>query len=103
MNGFFGSGGGIILVVLLGAFINLEERKVFATTLCVTLFLSCISAFIYSRSVDITLAEIMPFLIGGSLGGIIGGLWLKNIKISIVQKAFALLVLFIGIKGVFKL
>ncbi|MGI6030839.1 MAG: TSUP family transporter [Eubacteriales bacterium] len=100
INGFFGGAGGVILVVLLKRWSGLETRKVFATSVGVTLVLSGVSLCLYSRNVELAAQWLWPCLLGGAVGGIIGGLWLKRLNTRWLQRAFALLLLLAGIKGV---
>ena len=73
VNGFFGAGGGMVLVPLLRRWCGLEERRAFATCVAVILPLCVVSAAVYvlRRGVDLTLAA--PYLLGGLIGGFLGG------------------------------
>lgn len=100
VNGFFGGAGGVVLVVLLGWWSGLEQKQIFATTVGVMLVLSIISVLVYHGRAELTWQQLWPYLLGGAAGGIAGGLWLKKLRAPWLQKAFALLVLLAGLKGV---
>ena len=101
INGFLGTGGGILLVFLLGLVLPDGENKDhaardrFATVIAVIIPLSLVSAMIYSDSVPPTLAA--PFILPGMLGGAAGGVLLDRINVKWLKKIFALMVIWAGI------
>lgn len=100
VNGFFGSAGGAVLVVFLGLWASLPQKQIFATTVSVTCLLSVVSALVYQSRTDLDWAMALPFLLGGALGGIAGGIWFQNLPLPFLKKLFALLLIFVGAKGV---
>lgn len=101
INGFLGTGGGILLVFLLGLVLPDGEdkdnaaRDRFATVIAVIIPLSLVSAMIYSDSVPTTLSA--PFILPGMLGGAAGGFLLDRINVKWLKKIFALMVIWAGI------
>ena len=101
INGFLGTGGGILLVFLLGLVLTDGEdkdnaaRDRFATVIAVIIPLSLVSAMIYSDSVPPTLSA--PFILPGMLGGAAGGFLLDRINVKWLKKIFALMVIWAGI------
>lgn len=102
-NGFFGSGGGLFLVPLLTKWCKLEERRAFATSVAVILPLSVISAVIYFSKGAIDFGAASPYLIGGFLGGVISGRVFKKVPITLLRRAFGLLMIYGGIRGLLAL
>lgn len=100
-NGFFGAGGGLFLVPLFTAWLKLEERKAFATSVAVILPLSLVSAVTYFLNGGINFSSAWPFLLGGAAGGIISGLVFKKVSVNVLRRIFALLILYGGIKALF--
>lgn len=100
-NGFFGAGGGLFLVPLFTAWLKLEERKAFATSVAVILPLSFVSAVTYFLNGGIDFSSAWPFLLGGAAGGIISGLVFKKVSVNVLRRVFALLILYGGIKALF--
>ena len=47
LNGFFGAGGGMVLVPLLIRLVKMDERKAFATSVFIILPLCVVSAVVY--------------------------------------------------------
>ena len=98
VNGFFGGGGGAILVPLLTRLCRLEARQAFATSLAVILPLCVLSAGLYLLRGSLDLSLALPYLIGGGLGGWLGGRCFKGVKIGWLRKSFGALLLFGGVR-----
>lgn len=71
-NGFFGAGGGTILVPGMERFLKVEEHKAHATAIAVILPLSVISAVIYAFKINIPWSTLIYVSIGGVIGGYTG-------------------------------
>lgn len=99
VNGFFGGGGGMVLVPLLAGWCGLDRRRAFATSVAVILPLCAVSASIYLLRGHLDLSAALPYLLGGFTGGIIGGRIYKKISVNWLRRAFALLILYGGIKA----
>lgn len=99
VNGFLGTGGGIVLVFALGMLVADDGedsvRDRFATVIAVIIPLSLVSALMYGNTVDFNAA--VPYIIPGILGGITGGLLLDRIKVGWLKKLFAVMVIWAGI------
>ncbi len=94
VNGFLGSGGGILLVFALGL-AGIAPRERFAATIAVTLPLSALSAFLYGRHVDLSAA--LGYLLPALIGGCLGALFLDKISTALLKRIFGGLVLIAGI------
>lgn len=71
-NGFFGAGGGTILVPGMERFLKVEVHKAHATAIAVILPLSVISAVIYAFKINIPWSTLIYVSIGGIVGGYAG-------------------------------
>ena len=100
-NGFFGAGGGMVLVPLYCRWAKLDEHKALATSVAVILPMSIVSAVIYFLRGSFSLTDALPFLIGGLVGGVISGRYLKNVSASFLRKVLGALILWGGIRSVF--
>lgn len=99
VNGFFGGGGGMILVPFLAGKCGLEQRRAFATSVAVIAPLCALSAGIYWFRGSLDWALALPYLAGGLVGGFIGGRVFKKLSMVWLRRAFALLILYGGLKA----
>lgn len=101
VNGFFGGGGGMILVPMLTGRCGLDQRWAFATSVAVILPLCALSSVIYFFRGGLDLTAALPYLLGGLAGGFLGGKLFKNLNIDWLRRGFALLILYGGVKSLF--
>jgi len=95
-NGFFGGGGGSVLVPLLTRYCKLDQRRAFATSVAVILPLCVLSAAIYFYRGGVDLADALPYLLGGAAGGWAGGKWFKGMNMVWLRRVFGLLLIYGG-------
>lgn len=95
-NGFFGGGGGSILVPVLTKYCRLDQRRAFATSVAVILPLCALSVAIYFLRGGLDLMTALPYLIGGTVGGWVGGRWFKGVRMDWLRRAFGLLLIYGG-------
>lgn len=100
VNGFFGGGGGMVLVPLLRGWIGMEDRRAFATSVAVMLPMCAVSATAYMLRGGIDLSTAWPFLLGGLAGGTLSGLSYKRVPPRLLVKLFAALIIFGGVRSV---
>ena len=96
-NGFFGGGGGMLLVPLLTRWCGLEQRRAFATSIAIILPLCALSSVIYWVRGGLDFGLALPYL----LGGFVGGRVFKKLNMVWLRRAFALLILYGGVKALF--
>lgn len=94
VNGLFGGGGGIPLLVLLTRWAMLDEKKAFATCVAVIFPFCVVSAAIYFLRGGFPLTDALPYLAGGLIGGYIGGRLFKNVPNVWLRRIFALFLLY---------
>ena len=97
-NGLFGAGGGMILIPFFRKFLKMEEKRAFATALAVILPLSIVSASVYAVRGNFDFKMALPFVIGGTVGGFVGGKVFKKIPVRLLRAIFALFMLYGGIR-----
>ncbi len=97
LNGFFGSGGGILAVALFEKQ-GLEVKKAHATSIAVVLPLSIISLVIYWFHGNLLLQESLPFFIPVLLGSLLGAWGLNKFSAPILKLIFSILILYSSIK-----
>lgn len=101
INGLFGTGGGILLVFFYLKILGLTEKESLSTCLPVMAALSCISAAFLFQGVAVDPWIAFLYAAGGTAGGVIGALVFKNLKPTWLRKAFAVFLLWAGIRAVF--
>lgn len=99
VNGFFGGGGGQVLVPLLAGKCGLDQRKAFATSVAVIAPLCALSAGIYWFRGQLDLGLALPYLAGGLVGGFVGGKVFQNLSMTWLRRGFALLILYGGVRA----
>lgn len=73
VNGFFGAGGGMVLVPLLIWLCRLEDKAAFSSAIAVILPLCIVSIVIYALHDSLPVSDALPYLIGGAAGGVLAG------------------------------
>ena len=101
INGFFGGGGGMVVVPALTKFFNLDQKKAHATSIAIILPITVISAGIYLFSSKMQWGNISAVSIGVTAGGLIGALALKKVNNKFLEYLFEGVMLFAGVKILF--
>ena len=99
VNGFFGGGGGQVLVPLLAGKCGLGQRRAFATSVAVIAPLCALSAGIYWFRGQLDWALALPYLAGGLAGGWAGGKLFQKMSMVWLRRGFALLILYGGVRA----
>lgn len=106
VNGFLGTGGGILLLFLLERFYGenksgkgeFDEKDAFAAVLPVTCALSVISVLMYIMKGKISLStDTLIYLPSAIVGGICGAFLLNKIKVEWLKNIFSFLVVYAGL------
>lgn len=94
VNGFFGGGGGMVLVPLLTNLCGLPPKKAFATSVAIILPLCTLSALVYFLHGNLDVFAALPYLLGGLLGGFLGGKLYKGVSPLWLKRGFLLFLLY---------
>jgi len=97
-NGFFGAGGGALLVPLFTRLAKIDDRRAYASSVAVILPLSIVSAVVYYLKSDLDFALALPYLAGGLAGGLIGGRVFKRIPTVWLRRALAVIIVYGGVR-----
>lgn len=98
VNGFFGAGGGMLLVPLLTGLCRVEDKKAFATSVAIILPICLTSLAVYLLRGSGDVAATIPYLIGGLAGGVLGGLLFGKLKPALLHKALGALIVWGGVR-----
>ena len=109
INGMLGTGGGIILVFLLGYLMRRDPtlkniystRDVFATVILAILPMSFVSALFYIKDGSVNINDALVYILPGIAGGIAGAYLLDKINVKFLKKLFAAMVIYAGVKMMF--
>ncbi len=97
INGFFGAGGGLLLVPMI-SFVQKDDSKVaHATTLACVLFMCIASSIIYLVKKEVNFKLILVCGIGSLIGSFIGTKLLKKLKNNIIDLIFSLVLVCAGV------
>ena len=100
LNGLFGAGGGLVLVPLFIGWLQLEEKKAFATSVAVILPLSVVSYVLFCAQGGNVWKEALPYLLGGVAGGFLSIKLFRNISAVWLHRLFGILILYGAVKAV---
>lgn len=109
INGMLGTGGGIILIFLLGYLMRRDPtlkniystRDVFATVILAILPMSFVSALFYIKDGSVNINDALVYILPGIAGGIAGAYLLDKINVKFLKKLFAAMVIYAGVKMMF--
>ena len=98
LNGIFGSGGGIIAVLLMTFILKLENKIAHATSISIILPLSLISAIILIKNGYYDVNLLLKVGIGSIFGGVIGAKLLSKISNSLLRRIFGVVMIISAVR-----
>ena len=101
INGFFGGGGGMIVVPMLKKFCLYEEKTAHATAIAIILPITIVSGFLSFHTLDESPLTVVLITVGSAVGGVIGALFLKKARSEIINYIFLSLMMIAGVKLLF--
>ena len=97
VNGFFGAGGGLLIVPLFSMVCKLDSKTTHATTLGCVLFMCISSSIIYFVKHELDFKLILVCGIGSVVGSLIGTKLLKNLKNNVIDLVFSMVLIIAGV------
>ena len=101
INGFFGGGGGMVIVPMLEKVCSIREKSAHATALAVILPISLLSGFLSFNGLETDLVFLLVVTVGSAVGGVIGALFLKNARPKTINIAFYIVMIAAGVRLAF--
>ena len=95
INGLFGGGGGMVLLPLLQRG-GLAQKTAFATCVAVIFPLCTVSAAVYLLRTEFAWLTALPYLLGGTVGGILGGKLFRSVSNVWLRRIYAVFLLYGG-------
>ena len=96
INGFVGTGGGILLVFAFSKILNTENKDAFASSLSVTVPTSAVAIYNYVKQENIDFSLLKQLWLPVLLGGILGAFLVDKLKVEWLSSIFAVLVIYAG-------
>ena len=87
-----------MLVPLLTRYCGLDQRRAFATSVAVILPLCLLSVAVYFMRGGLELGTALPYLVGGTVGGWLGGKLFKGVRVDWLRRGFGLLLIYSGMR-----
>ena len=97
LNGFLGTGGGMVLAVGLRRAYPGQDRQNLAISTASMMFLSFLSTILYSIGGHIGTKEILPVILPALLGGAVGSLMLGRIRHELLELLLGGMLLYSGL------
>lgn len=101
INGFFGAGGGCIVVLALEKFLNLSQKKAHSTAVGIILVISLSSSIVYLCRGEFKFDLWLPITLGGCLGGAAGAKFLPKISGKWLRGIFGAAMILASVKMIF--
>ena len=98
VNGIFGGAGGMVLIPALGMWTDAEPESLFPLSVSVMLPVCVLSLWITSRSAPLPWEDVMRYLLGSVVGGILVGLFGKRIPTLWLHRIFGIMLLWGGVR-----
>lgn len=98
VNGLFGAGGGMVLVPLLTSLTQLQNDEVFPASVSVILPICIVSLSLSVNQNGLTWVELIPYLLGSTIGGIGAGIWGRRIPTMWLHRFLGVLILWGGVR-----
>ena len=102
LNGFLGTGGGIVFIFMLSLLTENKAKDNYATSLCATLFISFMGLFAYLKNSNVDFKIIGQVGLPAVLGGAVGAFLVDKMQTKWLNTIFAALVIYSGINMIFK-
>ena len=97
INGFFGAGGGLLLVPMITFVAKIDAKKAHATTLFCVLFMCLFSSVVYMVKKQVYYILVLYCLIGGIVGSLIGTFLLQKLKNNVIDLLFSVALVCAGV------
>ena len=100
LNGFFGSGGGVIAVPVLERE-GCDEKQAHATSVALIFVLSLVTAIFYGFDGGLNFGAAWQYIPFGAAGALVGALFLRKIKALWLKKLFGALIIAAALRALF--
>lgn len=98
INGLLGAGGGMILVPLLTLLTNLDDEKIFPTSVTIIFPICLVSLAVSPGYGNLPWKTAWPYLLAAIPGGLLAGLFEKKIPVKWLHRVLGILIIWGGLR-----
>ena len=96
VTGLFGAGGGLVLVPLLSLLTDMEENRIFASSITIILPICAVCLAVTALTVGLPMKTALPYLLGSAVGGLFAGLWGRKVPALWLHRCLGIFILWGG-------
>ena len=96
LNGFLGTGGGILILLTLNKLTKNEKRDNFVTCALAVIPISLIGSLAYFRTGSVDISTLSRSYLPAIIGGVLGAFLFERLKIKYLNIIFGVLVIYSG-------
>lgn len=101
LNGFLGTGGGILILFMLNRLTKNEKRDNFVTCALSIIPISLVGSFAYFRAGSVDFSTLQTSYLPAITGGILGAFLFERLKVKYLNLIFGALVIYSGASMLF--
>ena len=101
LNGFLGTGGGILILFTLNKLTNNEKRDNFVTCALAVIPISLIGTLAYFKAGSVDISILSSAYLPAIIGGILGAFLFERLKLKYLNLVFGALVIYSGASMLF--
>ncbi len=101
LNGFLGTGGGILILFMLNRLTKNEKRDNFVTCALSIIPISLVGSFAYFRAGSVDFSTLQTSYLPAIIGGILGAFLFEKLKVKYLNLIFGALVIYSGTSMLF--
>ena len=101
LNGFLGTGGGILILFMLNRLTKNEKRDNFVTCALSIIPISLVGSFAYFRAGSVDFSTLQTSYLPAIAGGILGAFLFEKLKVKYLNLIFGALVIYSGVSMLF--
>lgn len=88
----------MVLVPLLTGLTDLKDKQVFPSSVSIILPVCIVSLLLSTNSNELNIYDLLPYLLGSAVGGLLCGFWGKYIPVKWLHRFLGLLILWGGVR-----
>ncbi len=99
--GLFGTGGGVVIVLFIALYLQLDQHIAQATAISITFVAATVSSVIYYFHGNLAWSIILPIAAGSIIGGYLGAKMMNRVPSSYLKRFFGLFMILSGMRMIF--